>query len=88
MTTANTVLGMLLRFLLMWLRQHLSLWLLQLNRLNYMLLHGHTLAKSKTPSIHTDSGCTFGTAHNLGILWMRCAFLTSSEKKNLNGPCV
>ena len=39
MTMVNIVLSMLLKLILMLLRQHHYLWLLQPNKLNYTLLH-------------------------------------------------
>ena len=39
-TMTNTELGMILQLFLILLKQHLYLWLLWLNRLNYILLHG------------------------------------------------
>ena len=47
----NTVLGMILQLLLILLQQHLYLWLLWLNRLNYILLHRLVL-QSATDSRH------------------------------------
>ena len=46
-----------------------------------------TLAKDKTASSYTNSRYTFG-AHDIGMLWKQCGFLTSSKNKIRNGSYV
>ena len=50
----NTLLGLLLQFLLMLMRQHFYPWLHQPNRLNVCSYMGFTSAKDKTASIYID----------------------------------
>ena len=47
-----------------------------------------TLAKDKTANIYTHRRYAFRIAHDLGMLWKQCTFLTSSGNKTLNGPYV
>ena len=49
MTMVNIVLSMLLQLILMLLRQHDYLWLLQHNKLNYTLLHTQFGEDNGTP---------------------------------------
>ena len=42
----------------------------------YAFTWAYTLTKDKTANIDIDSRYAFGAAHNFGILWGQCVFLT------------
>ena len=44
----------------------------------YTLTWAYTLAKDKTANIYTKSIYAFRVAHDFGMLWKQCGFLTSS----------
>ena len=52
----------------------------------YTLMWACTLAKDKTANIYTNSRYAFGVAHDMGMLWKQCGFLTSSKNKIKMAP--